>query len=519
MWRRTEAPTPATGGRAPADMPRDVEALEQVLAVLDEGVSSEEDAHVKVVSTLVDALGMAYGAVWLPHGDGLVLRAQVGDLAPAMSARWRADAVMTANDGFGGRALREKREVLCDGSSDAASCTRWATAAAAGARRGCFLPVVENGRVVAVQEYHTLGELPFFGGRAAKWKAIARIAAHARRQALDAAHLKETVDDREAVTTVVARVGESRDEASALRTALETVRTAFGWAYGSFWALDEEHDVLRFSVESGTAGDEFRRVTLSASFAEGVGLSGRAWRSRDLVFVRDLAEVTDCVRAPAAQRAGVRSGVCFPITADGRVVGTMDFFTTETIELSPSRASALRNVGQLVSQRLDILRRAEADAANSRALLETVARLRDAAADAGRVAESAVGKASSMTAEVEALGRASASVSDVIRIISSIADQTNLLALNATIEAARAGELGRGFAVVAGEVKDLARETAAATQRVSTQITGIQTSTSSVSAGIHATSEVIGQLDAVQARIGEVLEEQEKMAKAFEAHG
>ncbi|MFW3170798.1 methyl-accepting chemotaxis protein [Geodermatophilus sp. CPCC 206100] len=516
MWRRTEDPN-RTPGSPSAEMPRDVEALEQVLSVLDQGVTDEQDAHIKVLTALVSALDMAYGGVWLPTADGgFRLLAQIGELAPAMSARWRTDALMTDRDGFGGQAVREKREVLCDGSSDAGSCLRWATAAAAGARRGCFLPVIENGRVVAVQEYYTRGDLPFFGGRAEKWRAIARVAAHARRQALAAALLKETLDDREAVTTVVGRVGEARDEASALRTALETVRTAFGWAYGSYWALDESTNVLRFSVESGSAGDEFRQVTLAASFAEGVGLSGRAWRSRDLVFVRDLAEVTDCVRAPTAQRAGVRSGVCFPIMAEGQVVGTMDFFVTETIDLSESRASALRNVQQLVSQRLDILRRAEADAANSRALLETVARLRDAAADAGRVAESAVGKASSMTAEVEALGRASASVSDVIRIISSIADQTNLLALNATIEAARAGELGRGFAVVAGEVKDLARETAAATQKVSTQITGIQTSTSSVSAGIHATSEVIGQLDAVQARISEVLVQQEQMAKAFE---
>ena len=114
------------------------------------------------------------------------------------------------------------------------------------------------------------------------------------------------------------------------------------------------------------------------------------------------------------------------------------------------------------------------------ALLETVSRLREAANDAGAVAVSAVGQASTMTAEVEALGSASAAVGDVIAIISAIADQTNLLALNATIEAARAGELGRGFAVVASEVKDLARETAAATKRVSDQIAGIQASSESV---------------------------------------
>ncbi|MGY1745547.1 methyl-accepting chemotaxis protein [Blastococcus sp. SYSU D00695] len=516
MWRRTD-PTPS--GTTTTPMPRDVEALEAVLTALDAGVSSETEAHVAVTATLGEALGLSYGGVWMPVEGGFRLVAEQGELAPAMAARWQQETVMGPQDGLGGQAMRERRVVLMDPTTPTGNCLRWATASAAGARHGCVLPIVEDNRVVALQEYYSRSELPFFGGRAEKWKAIGRVAAHARRSALTAAQLRETLNDREAVTTVVRRVGEARDEQTAMRTALETVRTAFGWAYGSFWALDEQEGVLRFSVESGSAGEEFRQVTLSASFAEGVGLSGRAWRKRDLVFVRDLAEVTDCVRRPAAQRAGVKSGVCFPVMSDGRVIGTMDFFVTETIELSESRAAALRNVQQLVSQRLDILRRAETDAVNSRALLETVSLLREAADEAGRVAEGAVGQASSMTAEVEALGTASAAVGDVIRIISGIADQTNLLALNATIEAARAGELGRGFAVVASEVKDLARETAAATKRVSDQIAGIQSSSEQVSAGILATSEVIRQLDAVQSRMGEVLEQQVQMARAFENRG
>jgi methyl-accepting chemotaxis protein len=195
----------------------------------------------------------------------------------------------------------------------------------------------------------------------------------------------------------------------------------------------------------------------------------------------------------------------------------MDFFTTEYIQLSESRASALRNVQQLVSQRLDIVRAAEQSAENARALLDTVSRLRAASDDATRVAEEAVARASAMTEEVDALGQASTAIGDVIKIISSIADQTNLLALNATIEAARAGEVGRGFAVVAGEVKDLARETAEATQRVAEQITGIQNSARTVSTGIHTTSETIGQMDVVQARMNEVLEEQARMASALQA--
>ncbi|WP_369832217.1 methyl-accepting chemotaxis protein [Blastococcus sp. TF02-8] len=502
---------------APIEQPRDVEALERVIDALDDTVTTELEAHRRIMAVLVDALGLTYGAAWLPNGQGgFVLAVTEGEVAQAMADRWTPGEAMVEGAGYGGEALRRRVPVLMDDSTSTGNCLRWAAARAAGAQQGCFLPVVEGTKVTAVLEYYSRNPLPFFGGRAQKWEALGRLIAHSRRSVLTTAALRENLDDRNAVTDVVAKVGEAVDESSALQVALESVREAFGWAYGSFWALDPEENVLKFQRESGSAGEEFRKVTLAASFAEGVGLSGRAWRARDLVFVRDLAQVTDCVRAPAAGRAGVRSGVCFPIMSDGKVVGTMDFFVTETIDLSDSRASALRNVQQLVSQRLDILRRAQADAENSRALLETVSRLREAADDAGRVADSAVGKASSMTTEVQALASASAAVGDVIRIISTIADQTNLLALNATIEAARAGESGKGFAVVANEVKELARETADATSKVSEQIAGIQASTQSVSDGIHATSEVIGELDTVQARIGEILEEQVRMARAFE---
>lgn len=516
MRRRT--PSPTANALAAGQEPRDVEAVEQIIDRLDRGITSEAHGHLVITEALVAELQIGYGAVWLPTEDGTFhRRGQFGPLVSGVTAGPGGDLErLTASDGFGGVAIRTKKAVLLDAESDPRTCLRWGSALAAGATTGCLLPLVEDGRVAALYEYYSNGELPFLGARKGKWDSLGRLLSHARRAALAKAQLQETLDDRVAVTSVVAEMGTATDQQSALRTALDTVREAFGWAYGSYWALDPQANVLRFQQESGNAGEEFRKVTLAASFAEGVGLSGRTWRTRDLFFVRDIGEMTDCVRAPAAQRAGVKSGVCFPLMVGGRVIGTMDFFVTETIELSESRASALRNVQQLVSQRLDVLRRSEESADNSRELLDTVARLREATSDAGRVAESAVTQASTMTTEVEALDEASAAVGEVIRIISGIADQTNLLALNATIEAARAGELGKGFAVVASEVKDLARETAKATQKVSDQIAGIQASSKAVASGIHTTGEIIGRLDAVQARIGEVLEEQARMASAFE---
>ncbi|TXR57664.1 GAF domain-containing protein [Quadrisphaera setariae] len=379
------------------------------------------------------------------------------------------------------------------------------------------MPVVHAGRTVAVHEFRSTRPLPFFDGREGKWAAISRIAAQVGEVARAGAAIAETLHDREAVTTVVTRLNSAHTPEQALRTALDEVRSSFGWAYGSFWSLDEQAGVLRFAQESGSAGDEFRAVTLAASFAEGVGLSGRAWRARDLVAVEDLGELSDCVRAPAAQRAGVKSGVCFPVVLGGRVVGTMDFFTTSTVVLSESRTSALRQVAQLVTQRLEVLHRSEADAEAARALLDTVTRLRAATTDAVEVGDRSAEQARAVEAEVASLASASTAIGDILKVITSIAEQTNLLALNATIEAARAGEAGKGFAVVAGEVKELARATAEATERVAQRVGDMQASSASVASGIAAAAATIGRLDAVQNQMTAVLEEQAAMASAFTA--
>jgi hypothetical protein len=485
-----------------------VEGLEQLIKDLGKATDEASAWQITLESTTT-SYGFSYGAVWLPGTAGsIAVRYETGTIVPDMRTT-AADSTLV------GRAFHSRTRAYADSTVDS-DCPRCQAAGRAGMASAMALPIIRNGQAIAVLEYFSAEPLHLDDARLERWATVARIVEQARGAALATSELRRIADDRLAATNVITALGESRDAASTLRAALDAVRTSFGWVYGSYWEIDEADNVLRFRTESGSAGEEFRKVTLAATFAEGVGLSGRAWRARDLVFVRDLSELTDCVRASAAQRAGVRSGICFPVMSHGRIIGTMDFFTTEIINLSESRAAALRNVQQLVSQRLDLVRAAQSSVENSRALLDTVERLRTARDDATRVARDAVNLASDMTHEVEALGEASTAIGDVIKIISSIADQTNLLALNATIEAARAGEVGRGFAVVAGEVKDLARETAEATKRVAEQVKSLQTSARTVSAGILTTSDTIQQMDTVQARINQVLEEQARMASTLQ---
>jgi methyl-accepting chemotaxis protein len=200
--------------------------------------------------------------------------------------------------------------------------------------------------------------------------------------------------------------------------------------------------------------------------------------------------------------------VCLPLIVNGTVIGTMDFFATERVALSESRASALRNTAFLASQAVHRIREATKLSAAGAELVTSIEEAERNVVQATTVAGEASVVTSQANTVVARLAESSAKIGNVVQVITAIAKQTNLLALNATIESARAGEAGKGFAVVASEVKDLATETGKATEDVGSLIAAIQTDAENVVESLAAIGTIVGQINETQTMISSVLTEQ-----------
>ncbi len=175
---------------------------------------------------------------------------------------------------------------------------------------------------------------------------------------------------------------------------------------------------------------------------------------------------------------------------------------TGNAEETATQAGIVSAASEEVSKNVEVV------STGAQQMLTSIREIAKSANEAARVAKNAVGVAENTNTTISKLGESSIEIGKVIKVITTIAQQTNLLALNATIEAARAGEAGKGFAVVANEVKELAKETAKATEEIGRKIDTIQGDTRSAVTAIAEVSGIINQINDISNVIAAAVEEQ-----------
>jgi methyl-accepting chemotaxis protein len=211
-----------------------------------------------------------------------------------------------------------------------------------------------------------------------------------------------------------------------------------------------------------------------------------------------LTRATDSMRQAIAAMAGT-AGTLATAAAD---------LTATSQQIADSAEHAASQSGVVSAAAEQVSANVQTVSAGAEEMGASIREIAHNANEAAKVAAQAVDVAAATTGTVSKLGESSTEIAGVVKVITSIAGQTNLLALNATIEAARAGEAGKGFAVVATEVKELAQETARATEDISRRVEAIQGDTAGAVEAIAEISAIIGKINDYQLTIASAVEEQ-----------
>ena len=201
-------------------------------------------------------------------------------------------------------------------------------------------------------------------------------------------------------------------------------------------------------------------------------------------FETSVGAVVETVSAAAAEMQSTAQAVS----------GTADQTSRQSTAVAAAAEQASANVQTVASA--------------AEELSSSISEISRQVAQSTQVAGAAVAEVDGANQKVQGLAEAANKIGEVVALITDIADQTNLLALNATIEAARAGEAGKGFAVVASEVKNLANQTARATEEISNQIGGIQGATQDAVSAIGSIGGIINQINEITSAIAAAVEEQ-----------
>jgi methyl-accepting chemotaxis protein len=219
----------------------------------------------------------------------------------------------------------------------------------------------------------------------------------------------------------------------------------------------------------------------------------------------EIGRMADALRSALGEVRTVMSRVAGSAADLACASGTL---SRTSAQIAASAVQASGRAGEVSTAAGNVSQSVQTVAAGAGQMGTSIREVAQSAQDASSVGAEAVDAARSTNETIERLGVSSSEIGNVIKVITSIAGQTNLLALNATIEAARAGEAGKGFAVVASEVKDLAQETAKATEDISRRIEAIQGDTRGAVEAIAQIGHIIDRMNSYQVTIASAVEEQ-----------
>ncbi len=267
--------------------------------------------------------------------------------------------------------------------------------------------------------------------------------------------------------------------------------------YKQFWAkLNAGEFVAGEFKRFGRGGKE---IWIQASYNPILDLNGRAFK-----VVKYASDITSQVKA----RVEIQALLTKVADNSSSMASAAEELTAVSTQMTSNaeETSAQANVVAAASEQVGKNVQTVATAAEE--MSASIKEIAKNASDAAKIATGAVKVAEKTNATISKLGESSVEIGEVIKVITSIAQQTNLLALNATIEAARAGEAGKGFAVVANEVKELAKETAKATEDISQKIEAIRSDTKESVDAIGQISSIINQINDISNTIASAVEEQ-----------
>jgi len=367
------------------------------------------------------------------------------------------------------------------------SYSRWSRTLPEGALRNAL---VERSHRPALEFLHILEE---------QFIPAVQAGNRARAEALDAGPLKTLyLEHRAAVDEVVrlARAHTSAEEQAAEETVRwRTAILATVWAVVALLALGVGWSVAR---RIANALEEVRRVATTVAAGD---LTSRAQvRSHD--EIGELADATNAMARALTDVLGRMAARADVLAGASSEMSSVSDQMSATAEETSSQASMVSAGAEQVSQNMQTVAVAVEEMGAS---IQEIAKN---TSEAARMATLAANEAHSTSSTMGKLGASSAEIGNVVKVINAIAQQTNLLALNATIEAARAGDAGKGFAVVANEVKELARETAAATKDIGQKIVTIQADTGAAVEAIGQIRETIQSIKDVSANIAGAIDEQ-----------